>query len=273
MNAVPAQEFAENLAPENAERVHPQVFVRAFSIPPGAPWEQNRAAQLEARHGAPLPISELLHRVSRLGSWAPGRPGRFAAFYIRAREFQVPFETIVEVDGSPIKVAFGAAAEHLRRAQRVGLVALLTILSAAIVTGGLFMALHARSAAASRLERAELAVAGKLRAGRALQQQRAQVRALSDIVGQSARISDVVADLSWATSAKAPDARIVAVHWDHGLLGVEARGAGSPFAGTSRKIERSSRPIRPGVWLWGGYPAGPTSGGRASALSPKGAVQ
>ena len=81
---------------------HPQVFARAIVTPPAPPWEQIRAANLEARHGAPLPLAELMHRVKRLSGWAPGRPGRFAVFYVRSKEFRSPFEAKVDVDGQTV---------------------------------------------------------------------------------------------------------------------------------------------------------------------------
>ena len=56
----------------------PQVFVRVFQAPAGMPWEQGRAARLEARHGSPLPIADVMHQVKRLGAWSLGQPGRYA---------------------------------------------------------------------------------------------------------------------------------------------------------------------------------------------------
>jgi len=53
------------------------------------------------------------------------------------------------------------------------------------------------------------------------------------------------------SAARTPDARIEALHWDHGLLAVEARGEYPPIAGSGPPPERSSKPVRPGVWLWG----------------------
>lgn len=242
--------------PQDEPPAPPQVFVRAFSTPPGAPWEQGRAAALEARHGAPLPIADLVHRVRRLESWAPGAPGRYAAFYVRAREFTRPFETTVEVDGRAVKIAFGAAAEQFRRAQTLGVAAAAAILSLLVVGGGVTLALGAKAETTARLERAEQQLLVKRRAALAAQQRSDQSRALQRAMGTSRPIDEVMADLAWATAMKAPDARIEAVHWEGGLLAVEARGETTPFANSDRRVQRSDKPLRKGVWLWGVEPRG-----------------
>ncbi len=237
-------------ASANAESV-PHVFSRAFTAPAGMPWEQTRAAQLEARHGAPVPISELLHQVKRLDGWTFGRPARFVLFYVRSREFRGPFETTVDVDGRTVKVAFGTAAEQVRRAQRAGVVAALTAAALVVLAGGPLLALHARQDAAARLQLAEQSLDTKLHAVKAAQRRAEQARAVARLTAGGRPVGDVLADFAWASASKAMEARVAALHWDHGLLAVEARGEVPPFAATSRTVERSARPIRPGVWLWG----------------------
>lgn len=247
-----------------AEPTHPQVFVRAFTVPAALPWEQTRAAQLEARHGAPLPISEVMFRLRRLGGWGLGRPGRFAVFYIRSREFKAPFETVVDVDGEPLKVAFGAAAEQLRRAGSGVIWVVLGGLTAALLVLGPVLALNARREADERVAMLETALAAKAALGAEVQRKRENARALRAAVGKTAPVGEVLADIAWATSAKSDDARIVAIHWDHGYLAAEARGKAAPFRLESGELERSDAPVRPGVWLWGVRPpgqAGPAVGG------------
>src|SRR4051812_4519545 len=105
---------------EPAGAATPQVFKRVIATPSGPPWRQVRAAQLEARHGAPLPIGELMFRLKRIAPWSLGQPGRFAAFYIRTREYRSAFEAIVDVEGTPVTVAFGASAKQGRQLQTLG---------------------------------------------------------------------------------------------------------------------------------------------------------
>lgn len=233
------------------ESLPPQVFSRAFTVPAGMPWVQMRAARLEVRHGAPLPITELLHQVRRLGAWSPGRPARFAAFYLRSREFHKPFETSLEIEGQTLKVAFGAAGEQFERAQRVGVLAAIGGLALVILLGGIGMSLKARSEVDTQTTQAEQQLATKVHAFKTLQRRTDQAQALKRAVGRARPVSDVLTALSWASASKSAEARIVAVHWDHGLLAVEVRGETAPFIAGSRTVERSPRPIRNGVWLWG----------------------
>jgi len=252
----------------SSEKPPPQVFVRALVTPPGAPWEQARAARLDAQHGAPLPIAELLHQVRRLDRWGPGRPGRYAAFYVRAREFRDPFETTVEVDGSPVKVRFGAAAPDLQRLQGVGLVLAALVLCGALLGGGTMLALGARSEAAAQLEADEQLAATRTRAAEAFRARSYQARELRALVGQARPVGDVLGDLAWVASSKTPEARVVGLHWERGLLAVEARGEQAPFMAADRVIERSTRPLRPGVWLWAVGPAGPSPTSRIIGARP-----
>jgi hypothetical protein len=242
------------LRDENAEDPGvqaPQVLVRTFAAPAGLPWDQARGALLEARHGAPLPIADLHFRVKRLERWAPGRPGRFAVFYIRRRDLTGPFETTVDVDGDPIRVAFGTSAQPSRSWRSLGVVVLAIGLSVAIVGGMAVMALSIRADASQQLDTLEQQTAAKLRAAQVAQREQAQDRALAANQGRSGQVSDVLADLTWLAHARTADARIVSVHWDHGLMAVEARGSAAPVDGRERQVVRAPKEGVAGTWLWG----------------------
>jgi hypothetical protein len=234
-----------------AAEAPPQVFARAIVTPPAPPWEQARAAALEARHGAPLPLPELLHRVKRLSGWAPGRPGRFAVFYVRTKEFRTAFETSIDVDGQMVKVAFGLGGEQVRRLQDWATLLLLFVLVGALLGTGVSLALGARAQSASRLEAAETLGAAKLAAAHAYRRRIAQARDLQTALGRARPVGEVIGDLTWAATTKTPDARIAAVHWQGGVMAIEARGDQPPFEAPDRHIERAPRPLRPGVSLWG----------------------
>jgi len=239
----------------------PQVFVRAFTVPSGLPWEQMRAAQLEARHGSPLPIGEVMHRVRRVGPWSLGRAGRFAAFYIRARDYEGPFETIVDVNGALTPIAFGAPVRKLRQAGDLLGAAGVSMAVAGLVVVAVSVGLKSRSAAEDHLTHAERLAARQSHAADRLQHQRDLTMALTVAPGASHPLSAALSDLAWASAAKAPDSRIFAIHWDRGLLAVETRGEGAPFVASDRLVQRSARPLRPGVWLWGVTPAGAVNSG------------
>lgn len=246
----------------------PQVFTRTFNVPPGLPWDQSRAAALETRHGSPLPIHELLHRVRRLGRWAPGEPGRYAAFYVRRHDYAQPFETTLQVDGATLRVAFGSRGAQLQRLQP-WLLGLAAAAGAAVLVGApLWLAWTARSDAAARLERLETRLAARDRQARQLEAGRLQALAVSRASADLMTPADLLADLGWLARAKTPGARIVAVHWERGALAVEARGEAPPLAAFDRRLERSAQVLRPGVWLWGVSPI--LSDGAPSAAQMRG---
>jgi hypothetical protein len=244
----PVREIAPEM--EAGASATPHVFVRALSTPPGPPWEQARAARLDARHGAPLPLPELMHQVRRLDRWAPGQPGRYAAFYIRAREFREPFEASVDVDGRPVRVKFGASGPDLRRFQGMGAAVLAIALCGAILGTGITLALGARREAEARLAAAEQFAAARLKLAQAHRDRSNQARDLRALVGHARPLAEVLGDLTWVATSKTPEARLTGVHWERGLLAVEARGEQPPFLAVDRPIERSPKPLRAGVWLW-----------------------
>jgi hypothetical protein len=72
-------------------------------------------------------------------------------------------------------------------------------------------------------------------------------------------MDDLVKSLAWASTAKAPQARIEGLHWDHGFMAAEVRGDEAPFQRLDRPVQKSARPARPGVWLWGVAPSEETA--------------
>lgn len=255
------------IEPATAEPKAPHVFVRAVSAPPGWPWEQARAARLEAEHGAPLPLSELMHQVRRLAPWGLGKPGRFGVFYLRRQEYRSPFETLVDVDGQAVKVAFGTPAGRLRRLQGAGVAVGLCVAAGAVLGTGVALALGIRSEATARLEAVEQRAEARLRAAQAAKARADRVRDLEGLVAGGRPLESVLDDLSWVALSKTPEARLMGIHWERGLLAVEARGETAPFLSADRPLERAATPIRPGVWLWavGASGRGERSGGPLTA--------
>ncbi len=253
-------------APPSDPTAAPQVFPRTFTTPPGPPWEQGRAAALEARHGAPLPLAEVAYRLRRLGRWAPGKAGRYAAFYVRTREFTARFTAVVEVDGRPFEVEFRPEADRKAQVRTVTVGLAIGIATLAMAGGGLFAAQQARVAAEERLSTAELAAAAKLKLGRTLQRQRDAERRLQAAQGSAEPLDNVLADLTWASASRAPEAWLAAAHWDHGLLAVEVRGSVPPFQQTQPGTLRSGGQVRPGVFLWALKP--PRTGFSTQAAPP-----
>ncbi|MBS0297124.1 MAG: hypothetical protein JSR45_12500 [Proteobacteria bacterium] len=239
---------------EDAAPEEPKVFARVISVPPGMPWDQSRAAGLETRVGAPLPIGEVVYRLRRLEPWAPARAGRFVAFYVRAAEVGEQLVTTVEVEGRPLSVSILSFAEQARRARRLATLALAAGAATVVALGSLSLALSARAKAEERIAGLELQAARKLQQAESVERLKRQARALeaARLHGQS--LDDLLKDLAWASTAKAPTSRIEGVHWDHGFMAVEVRGDATPFERLDRPLQKSARPARPGVWLWGVAP-------------------
>ena len=234
-----------------AEAVEPKIFVRTVSAPAGMPWNQARIAALEARLGAPLPLSEVVYQLRRLESWRPGRTARYATFYVRAQDVAGSLNATVDVDGAPVAVQFLSAGEQSRRARRLLIIAAVAAGLALIVMTAITAALAARAQTDERLTAAEHTALVRLKQAEAEQRLKAQTGALDSAGVDGHRTGDLFRDLSWASAAKAPGAHIQALHWDHGNMAVEVRGGSEPFVQPDRAVVKVPKPIRQGVWLWG----------------------
>lgn len=221
----------------------PRVFARAVHAPAGWPWEQVRAAQLAARHETPLPIDQVHLRLKRLTPWRPAQAARYAACYVRISEIAERFETQVEVDGRSVPVVFESPEALARRARRSLLVGTGAALVVALLVVSIAGALLARTQGEEQLAALEHDVALKLQRAEATQSVRRQSAALA-AASPGDPVAAPLADLAWAMAARAPDARIQAWRWDHGVSRVEARGEASPFADPHRAVTREGA----GVW-------------------------
>ena len=172
-------------------------------------------------------------------------------FYVRRKDYASPFSTLVDVDGRSIRVAFGTRSSPKPRFAKLGAAAAVSATAAAIAAFGAQAILEARGETTEQLGRLEQRVAAKARLARRLEAEQGQGLALARAQGEAGAPADVIADLAWLTRARLPDARIVTVHWDHRLMAVEARDPTPPVAAAGRRLVRSDRPVRPGVWLWG----------------------
>jgi hypothetical protein len=241
-----------------------KVFLRSISAPAGLPWDQTRAAELDARLGAPLPLADVVYRLRRLEPWRPGRAARFTAFYVRAAEIGDAFVTHVTVDGQAVEVRFLSAAAQSRRMRAASLLLLGVVATVALCGAMVGVAIASRAQAKAQLEQAERLSSTRLRQARKIQRLKAQTVALNAVTGQNQQLEDVIRDLIWTSRAKAPLARVEAWHWDRGYVAVEARGEGEPLLASGRELRRADRPVRRDVWLWG-VGAGRPDGGPGTA--------
>lgn len=229
----------------------PVVFARGIDAVAAMPWDQSRAARLEATLNAPLPTSDLALVLRRLGRWSLRSPARFAAIYARQSDVGDGFSTTVELDGRLIAVTFASTRRQVARARLLVVVTVLATMTTFLLVATGASVWSARSEAEQRLTALEQQAARRQLQAQSAERSSAQARALDAQAVQGTRAADVLGDLAWASAARKPDARVAAFHWEAGVLAVEARGEDSPFAASDRLVERSSSPVRPGTWLWG----------------------
>lgn len=251
----------------------PQVFVRTLSTPPGVPWDQSRAADLEARLGAPLPLSEVVYQLRRLEGWRPGAAARWAVFYARAQDIGDRLQASPTVEGQILGVEFFSSSERRRRTRCLAVVTSAAAVLVALCVASMGAAFTARGDAAAELDAAEQIATSRLGQAKALKQSRDDARRLDEMGLRGRALSDVLADFAWAGSAKAPDMRIGAVHWDRGLMTVEVRGDGAPFVRLDRPVRKADKPASGGVTVWTVAPSNDSGGVRATGARPVGVNQ
>jgi hypothetical protein len=229
----------------------PKVFVRTLLTPPGLPWEQARTAELDARLSSPLPAGDVVYQLRRLEAWRPGSPARFAAFYVLARDVDGRLETQAQVDGRDIRVVFESAEVSANRAKRLGAIGLAAGAVAFALVLVVALALGRRAELEAKLATTEQQADVKLRAASAKARLKAQDQALRHWRDKGRPLSEIMADLAWVSGAKTGGSGIDGLHWDQDLLAVEAPGETPPLVVFGdRKLRRSTKPIRPGVYLW-----------------------
>jgi hypothetical protein len=236
----------------------PKVFSRQISTPAGAPWDQARAADLDARHWAPLPLSEVVYQVRRLDGWKPGAPGHHVAFYIRAADVGESFETDLWIEGRRVGVRFLSPAERGRRARRLALIGAASAAAILILGVAVTTVVSVRQATSDQVELVEANAASTLAAARSAEQAQREDAALTEAGMQGRSIDAFLQDIAWASSAKTPDARVDALHWDSGYMALEVHGqATPPFTRFDRPLKQSDKVLAHGVRLWLIGPAEP----------------
>ena len=231
----------------------PKPFTRGFSVPPGLPWDQARAAQLEARHTSPVAAlagDELRIHVKRLTPWRPGEEGRFAAIYLKASETRPGQVFRLEVQGHPVTLEIPSPALKAAQLQQnlwiMGCVGILVVALLFMV----MTSLSRRQDMDSQVTTLESDIATRLHRGAAIERAKAEAEALQalDLKGHSA--SEVLGALRIVTLAKNPNARIDSFLWDRGYWAIEAHGTDTPLELGSVSLKRSPKPLRGDTYLW-----------------------
>ncbi len=226
-----------------------QPFTRVLTTPPGWPWDQSRAAMLEARHTSPLSNDGVNIIVRRLKAWALGEAGEFVAIYLRAGDPLPALGFDIEVRGRTMHVDLpsrAARAEQVKdQAIRIGAVLVMLV----VVLGLITLAFERRGALDDRLGDAEVQVAHQAREAHAVARAKQDAEALAEL-GVADGLDKAVGDLTYLTAAHDPAVRLDTFYWSKGFWAVEAHGAEPPLRDSAVILQKSARPVRPGVWLW-----------------------
>ncbi len=224
-------------------------FTRVLATPPGWPWDQTRVAMLEARHTSPVSSDGVNIIVRRLKPWSMGEGGEFVAIYLRIGDPLPPQGLDVEVRGRTIHIDLpsrAARAEQLKdQATRVGAVVVMLLILLGLIT----LAFERRTALDDRLNDAEVQSSHMAREAHAMARAKQDAEGLSEL-GVGDGLGHALDDLTYVTAAKDPAARLDAFYWSKGFWAVEAHGGDAPVKDTGLNLQKSVKPVRPGVWLW-----------------------
>lgn len=237
----------------NAQPGEIKPFTRVITTPPAFPWDQEKAAQLDARHTSPMAGMSgggLTIVVKRLKPWRPKESGRFAAVYLKGNVPPQGLSFMVDVQGQPVKVEIASkttqAAQLRQRAWLLGAI-VVVILSLVLQIG---LVLKRRAEVEDRLAQLQPQIERmtKLNAGQVKTRQNAQ--ALSELELQGRDVQGVVNALRTVTISRDPSARIEAFHWDRGDWALEVRGEVVPLKAGAVDLQKAPKPVRRGVSLW-----------------------
>ncbi len=233
----------------------PQTFVRPVTTPAALPWEQSRAAGLEAALSMPSAKGDLRYRLVRTKGWRPGQPGRFAAVYLKGAAPEISCTAEILVEGRALKIAFISDATRRRqiKEQAVALVAFAG--PAALFILALSGSIAVRSDRELRLQALEAKAARAELFTKRLAKERAEARLFSHSGLADHTLKEAQADLSWLARNRNLAAHVQAIHWEGGLMTITARGDTPPLRSSERELRRSAKPLQPGLWLWGVGPA------------------
>lgn len=227
-------------------------FTRVVATPPAWPWDQARVAHLEALHTSPLSGGDANLVLRRLKPWAPGQPGEFAAIYLRAGDTPPAGGFDIDIQGRKLHIDLpspAARAAALReKAWLVGSVAVIVI----ALSGLTMLALQRRAALDDRLTTLETRLDRDVHNARTVAHAKRDAEALAELELAAQGPNRVLADLNRVTIGKAANARIDAFYWRKGYWAVESHGDARPIEGPGLVIQRSAKPVHPGVWLWAG---------------------
>ncbi len=225
-------------------------FTRVLSVPPAWPWDQARAARLEAQHTSPVSGDSINILVRRLEPWRLNEPGRYVAVYLRAGEARAGQGFDIEVQGRRVHIDLPSpalrAAMIRERAWQAGAVIAIVLGMGCLGT----LTFQRRDAFDDRLTADETRIHREAHLAKAVLQAGRDAQTLAGAGLDHQDLDQALADLKYVTLAKDPAVRVDAFYWNKGYWAVEGEGDAPPVRDANLNLQRSARPVRRGVWLW-----------------------
>lgn len=236
--------------PDLSDRRGAKPFTRILNTPPGWPWDQTRIATLEARHTSPVSGADIAIIMRRLQTWRFGESGRFVAIYARHGDIEQGLKLNLDIGGKAISIDMPSprrkAEETHDRLWRLGLIGLMIccLLGFGMVT------LQRRTAEAERLSQLEALMTRKVKDAEGVARARADAEALADLNLDNRTLDNALLDLKTISFQRDPAVRLEAFYWNKGYWAVEVHGTAPPVKDATVPLQRSTKPVRRGVWLW-----------------------
>lgn len=225
-------------------------FTRVVTAPPAWPWDQTRAARLEAQHTSPLSGDDVTVIVRRLSGWAWNEPGKFVAIYLRGVDLREGLKFQVEAQGQTLNIDMPSRASKIAQSRdRAMILAFGGVILVGLIGMG-SLALHRRAAEADQLTRLEARMERQAHQAERSRRAHADALALEDLGVRNRTIDQAITDLKTLSLQRDPNARIDAFYWNHGYWAVEVRGATPPVTDATVPLRKATKPVRKGVWLW-----------------------
>ena len=225
-------------------------FTRLVTAPPSWPWDQARAARLEAQHTSPVSGDDVSIVVRRLKPWALGQDGKFVAIYLRGVDIRQGLKFDIDIQGQRLTVDMPSpgqkTAQTQERAWYIGLAggAIACVLLMGVIT------VQRRGAEADHLADIENQLQRKAHEAEGVARAKGDAQALAELGLGNRSLDRALSDLKQLSLKHDPATRIDAFYWNKGYWAVEARGTAAPIKDATVPLQRSAKPVRKDVWLW-----------------------
>ncbi len=225
-------------------------FTRIVSVPAAWPWDQARAARLEAQHTSPVSGDDVSIVVRRLKRWALGEPGKFVAIYLRGPDIRNGVRFDLEIQGQRLSIDMPSPQQKAAQANaRVWHLILGGVLIGAVLSMGM-LTLSRRAAEADRISALEVTMARKAHEAQGILRAKDDALALSQLGHGAHTLDAAVQDLKTLSLKRDSASRIDAFYWNKGYWAIEVHGKDAPIRDATLSLQRSNKPIRKDVWLW-----------------------